>query len=246
MNEQEHQQLHQNDKERLLRTALKIPAGRLNVKSIIATQLLKEHHKHDPINNKPLDLSLKKEVVKKSEQELNNLSPVDLCGTLDSMYPDWSDWLPETLWSTIKCDENTRNKIRAIQTVLHTPDIQFDVNGFCQVVNAFNNNPIDWLTLEPIPCEEIVYAYLQIKLIQKQFDPWDEVISFIKACMREDGIIYLPWLEIESCNGVDLPIDKVKIVWSKIKDSDFTFTLDDVINIQLGRLKEIQEYIKGS
>lgn len=64
MNEQEHQQLHQNNKERLLRTALKIPAGRLNVKSIIATQLLKEHHKHDPINNKPLDLSLKKKLLK--------------------------------------------------------------------------------------------------------------------------------------------------------------------------------------
>lgn len=236
MNEQEHQQLHQNDKERLVRNALKIPAGKFNIKRIIATQLLKDKHVHD----KPL------EVVKKSEQELNNLSPVDLCGTLDSMYPDWHYWLPETLWSTIKCNENTRNKIRAIQTVLHTPDIQFDVNGFCQVVNAFNNNPIDWLTLEPIPCEEIVYAYLQIKLIQKQFDPWDEVISFVRGSMREEGIFYLPWLDISDTNGVDLPIDKVKIVWSKIKDTDFTFTLDDVINIQLGRLKEIQEYIKGS
>lgn len=223
-------------KQRALKLALSVPAGHLSAKTPLKMALnLIDHKKH-------LD------EAKKASLDLNSLSPIELKRTLSSLHPDWFNWLPETIWHEFPCDNVTKNKIRAVQTLIITPDIQFDVEAFSHILQSLNGEIPDWTVLYPLPCEEIVYGWQQIKKINPNFELWPEVESYIKACMLEDGVVYLPWLNITYTNGVEFPVDKLKIVWEKIQNMNSDQTLiniEDPLHVQIANLQDISNYLKS-
>lgn len=225
-------------KQRALKLALGIPAGHLSVKTPIKMALnLIDHKKH---------LKDAKEQVKSGALDLNSLSPIEIKRVLNSFNPDWINWLPETLWSEFPCNEITKNKIRAIQTLITTPDTQFDVEAFSHILQSLNGDIPDWTVLYPIPCEEIVYGWLQIKKINPNFELWPEVETYIKACMLESGIVWLPWLNIEYVNTAIFDTPKLKQVWEKIKGTEIKSSdadLDKPLNVQILKLKDIELYL---
>lgn len=231
MPDSSNEKIIQQEKERAIKFALKVPAGQISKKTPVALAvraLLKE----------------KPEEVKKSELDLNNLSPANLCGELFAINKDWVNWLPATLWKEFPCNDITKNKIRAIQTLLTKPDVQFDVEAFSHIVTSFNNTIPDWSILSPIPCEEIVYGLDQIRKIH-EFDLWPEVEAFIKACMVHDGIIWLPWLDIEEKNGLEYDTKSLKLVWDKVKDNSVEMNLENILHVQIAKLYDIQSYLKA-
>jgi hypothetical protein len=219
----------QHEKERAIKFALKVPAGHLSIKTPLNMAIAMA------LKNRPEE--------KKGELDLNNLSPIQLKRTLSSLQPDWVNWLPETLWHEFQCDDITKNKIRAIQTILTTPDITFDIDVFSHILETLNGNIPDWSVLYPLPCEEIVYGYLQLKLINSNFDLWPEVTSYIKACMIEDGIVWLPWLDLIETNGIEFPISQLKMVWDKAKNMDLNINIEDPLHVQIASLQDIAAYL---
>ncbi len=224
----------QQDKKRAIKLALSLPAGHITSKTPVALAIAAA------LKNRPY-----KEEIKSGSVSLDNLSPIDLHGTLGSIHPDWYTWLPETIWNEFPCNKNTKEKIRAVQTVITTPDTQFDVDAFSHILEAFNGHIPDWSILHPLPCEEIVYGWNQLKLIRKDFELWPDVINYIKACMMEDGVVYLPWLDIEFTNGVEFPLTNLKIVWDKLKDATLKINIEDPLHVQIANLQDIAAYLKA-
>jgi len=230
-------------KQRALKLALSVPAGHLSAKTPLKMALnIIDHKKH-------LDEAKKaKEQIKSGALDLNNLSPIELKRTLNSIDPDWINWLPETIWSEFPCDKETQNRIRAVQTLITTPDTQFDVEAFSHILQSLNGTIPDWTVLYPLPCEEIVYGWLQLKKINPIFELWPEVTSYIHACMLEDGVVYLPWLGLIYTNGVEFPVDKLKLVWDKIQtmNPDQTIiNIEDPVHVQIANLQDISSYLKS-
>lgn len=230
--------LNEEEKQRKQKAALKFAlrplAGHINSRTPVAIAVAAA------LKNRP-----SKEEIKSGSVSLDNLSPIDLHGTLGSIHPDWYTWLPETIWNEFPCNDTTKNKIRAIQTVLTTPDTQFDVDAFSHILEAFNGHIPDWSILHPLPCEEIVYGWNQLKLIRKDFELWPDVINYIKACMQEDGLVWLPWLDIEFTNGVEFPLTNLKIVWDKLKDTTLKINIEDPLHVQIANLQDIAAYLKA-
>ena len=222
----------QQNTERAIKFALKVPAGHLSSKTPIALAV------QSLLKNKD------KENVKKSGLDLNGLSPANLCGELFAINKDWVNWLPETIWKEFPCNDVIKNKIRAIQTLLLKPDTQFDVDVFTHIIHAFNNDISNWSVLTPIPCEEIVYGVDQMRKVH-EFDLWPEVTAFIKACMVNDGIIWLPWLDLEEKNGLEYNTKNLKLVWDKVKDNSVEMNLENVLHVQIAKLYDIQSYLKA-
>lgn len=230
-------------KQRALKLALGIPAGHLSIKTPIKMALnLIDHKKH------VTDAAKAKDQIKSGALDLNSLSAIEIKRVLNSFNPDWINWLPETIWHEFPCNDATKNKIRAIQTLITTPDTQFDIEAFSHILQSLNGDIPDWTVLYPLPCEEIVYGYLQLKKINPIFELWPEVETYIKACMLEDGVVYLPWLNIVYTNGVEFPVDKLKMVWEKIQtmNSDQTvINIEDPLHVQIANLQDISSYLKS-
>lgn len=221
----------QQEKEKAIRFALKFPAGHISARTPVAMAV---------------SAVLKDRTEKKGSVDLDNLSPIELKRTLSSLNKDWINWLPDTIWHEFSCNSVTKDKILAIQTLLTTPDSQFDIMAFSNIIAVFNDQSSDWTTLTPLPCEYIVYGWEQIKKINPSFERWHDLDSFIKACMIEDGIVTLPWLDIDSKNGNEFDIESIKSVWNKAKGNDLKPTESDLekpLNAQILKLKDIELYL---
>lgn len=225
------EQIKQQEKEKAIKFALRFPAGHISSKTPVAMAI---------------QAAFKDRSEKRSSLDLNNLSPIELKRTLSSLNKNWINWLPETIWFEFPCNEVTKDKILAIQTLMTTPDSQFDIMAFRNIIAVFNNESSDWTTLSPMSCEEIVYGWEQIVKINPNFERWHDLDSFIKACMVEDGIVYLPWMNMESLNGNEFDINKIKLVWNKSKGNDLKAQESDLekpLNVQILKLRDIELYL---
>jgi hypothetical protein len=225
--------ISQREKEKAIRFALKFPAGHISSKTPVAMAI------HAALKERP---------EKKGSLNLDNLSPIELKRTLSSLNKDWINWLPDTIWHEFPCNDVTKDKILAIQTLLITPDSQFDIMAFSNIIAVFNDQSSDWNTLTPLPCEYLVYGWEQIKKINPNFERWHDLDSLIKACMVEDGVVYLPWIDIESLNGTSFDIPKLKLIWNKAKGNDLKATESDLgkpLNAQILKLKDIELYLNS-
>lgn len=180
------------------------------------------------------------EIFKTAAMPVGWKTPADIAEAFNSKYgKEWTTFLPETIRSVmkktfnIKVDELLFNKIMATQLVCG--DMYFNWDIFENVSLAFNNELPDFLLIQPLDMNEVVWGYICIKSLRPDYEPTVDVERYIRLVMDKDGLIWCPWFGYEIA-----PADKIKEVWrSADKHTD-----DESIGIQIDRLELIRDYIR--
>ena len=170
----------------------------------------------------------------------------------------WWNWEPETLWKMIPTDfgiqltRELKDSIQALQILYSTHFAHENWNVFENVGHAFNDNTVLFGTLQPLELDEVAWALKIINTIRpnEEFDP--EVLTYIAACAKQSGVVYLPTdlypkgsqVILDSLNN-DLELKKeVETSYPKIEEFSDKKYSETPLGVQLGRLKEIREYVK--
>lgn len=172
---------------------------------------------------------------------------------------DWWDWEVDTIRKTLADnlgndylqDENLRDMVQALQTLVKTNYAHELWHVFEKVAHALNGNSIDWQVLQPLEPDEAAVAVKVIKEIRPKQAFEDEVCGYIATCCHEAGLVWLPeelfpkkcrqFLHELNKDTLDLK-QKVRKLWGEEID-DIKLPPDDPVMIQLGRLEEIREKV---
>lgn len=198
---------------------------------------------------------ISKAVVSAATRELLKeaaMSPLKLFEILNDHYgKDWWDWEPETIWTMlekeqgIKPDDELKNMLMAFQVAVNTNAPFEHWHVFEKTGHAFNQNIVDFNILQPLELDEAALTVKTLNRLRPATGFEDEVCGYIAAIAKECGVVYLPveYFDVRCQNALDalnnnLDLrDRVKKAWPAEKASDAT------LNIQLGRLHEIGEYL---
>jgi hypothetical protein len=186
-------------------------------------------------------------------------TPVELDQMLIEKYGiEWLEWEPETLWTTIQMDfateisRSSREKINAAK-LLHLSDSfwkSWDV--FEKVVIAFNGLTPLFDRVQEISLGQMLHGVLQATVIRKE-EFQGEVLSYIAARCKEDGLIWLPapldvvQETLDSLNPPEIvPLkDEIQERWEAIASSDFDAIelKEDLYGIHLAKLAAADRYL---
>lgn len=177
-----------------------------------------------------------------------------LIETLNDKYSqDWHDWLPETLWQTIRHDfyeepsDELKNTLQAVQVICKTNGPFEDWHIFEKVGHALNSSPVNFGLIHPLELDQAALTVRVMQEIRPKTDFEDEVLGYIAACAKEAGVVYLPGSIFPlGCNkflddmGNDIELkEKVERMWAhNLKHAQEGTNLE----IQLARLREVDEY----
>lgn len=176
-----------------------------------------------------------------------------LFGLLNDHYgKDWHDWEPETIWDTlvreqgVTLDRELKDMVLALQLTVNSEGPLEHWHVFEKVGHAFNQNIVDFQILQPLELDEAAFTLAVLKTIRRAADPEDEVCGYIAAVAKEAGVAYLPpelfparcQEALDNLNNNETLRDLVKKSWPRHAGKD-----DDPLSIQIGRLREIQEYV---
>jgi len=150
-------------------------------------------------------------------QKTGSMKPKQVFTYLNKKYKDtWFDWEPETIWRTLKEDENieatdeVKNLIQAFQVLTNTNFAHESWQVFENVANAINQNIVNFAEVQPLEVNEISLALKVINMIrpkkQQEDDIWrkipdharpqqgfdDEVWGYIAAAAKNAGLVLLP------------------------------------------------------
>src|SRR3972149_3053530 len=173
---------------------------------------------------------------------------------------EWLRWGPETIWQTVRGDFNTqvssinRDKIMAAQ-LLHVSDSFWRYwETFEKVVLAFNNVTPFFDRRQDVTVGQILHAIFQANEIRKE--PFEEeVLSYIAAQAKEEGLIWLPPPADAAQEKLDAIVPKeisplakeVRERWDAFEGDDLGNVefKEDFFGIQLARLSAIEGYLKS-
>lgn len=173
---------------------------------------------------------------------------------------EWLQWIPETLWQTIRMDYRTKisrpnqDKISAV-VLLHVSDSFWKHwETFEKVVLAFNNVLPHFDRHQEVSSGQMLHAVLQANEIRKEaFEP--EVLSYIAVRAREEGLLWLPspidvaQARLDQLNPPEVSVIKkeVRERWDAFQDADLKDVefQEDVYGVHLAKLAAIDLYLKG-
>lgn len=190
-----------------------------------------------------------------SLEKASGLTTIGIYGFLNDSYGrDWWDWEPETLWQTlamddIQVDDELKDTVLALQVCVNTMSPFEHWHIFENVGNAFNGNPVSFSVIQPLEPDECALTAKILQLLQPK-TPFDtEVLGYIAMTARGAGLVFLPEELFpkgsqDVLNGVSWDKDlikKTRQVWYS-KDRKAS---DEAVEVQVGRLQEIEDYVKG-
>jgi len=188
-----------------------------------------------------------------SDEGMKKESAVNVIAYLNSRYGDgWHNWEPETLTQTLHADDiehmnEYRDTLQAYQVVAKTNFPFEEWHVFEKVGHAFNFNPVNFGHLQPLEMDEVALTVKTLKSIRPQLEFEDDIKAYIAASAKEAGMVYLPEdLYPKGCQefldkmGNDLLLrDEVAKHYPKESQEE------TALGIQLARLSEVLEYVKG-
>ena len=212
-----------------------------------------------PIARKVMELRKPDEVPAFQKQGAAGLNVLEIYAHLNQRYKrSWWDWEPETLWKTlaidldVEADDDLKNTVQALQLILNTNAAHENWHIFEKVGQAFNQNVVDFGTLQPLELNEIAFTHRVLERIRPEQNYEPEVCGYIAAAAKEAGVVYLyPKLFPETCqpfldenlgNNMELKAEVEKYM----QDKDWPYPakhLKPPLIIQALRMKEIQEYV---
>lgn len=185
-----------------------------------------------------------KETVKVAYKPMKTPSQID--GAFSEKYGnEWYDYEPETIRALLKLDfgleddEPLVNKILATQVMMTNADLETDWDMFENVVLSFNDIVPDFSIMEVPTISELNYGYHTIKTMRPSYDPKSDVIAYIKGVMKEGGLLWSPWIGVETGDAPELT-DVVKELW-KVNGK----TEDEAVGVQMDKLDLTKQYIKS-
>jgi hypothetical protein len=171
----------------------------------------------------------------------------------------------------IEATSEIKNLIQSFQVLTNTSYAHESWQVFENVGHAINQNIVDFSMVQPLEVNEICYAISVINKIRprkmEEDKIWDkhpehvrpdhgfenEIWAYIAASAKNSGLVFLPPELLGGCRkpqdildnelGNDLELkNRVRGNWDINREK----TGIENIDIQLGRLKEIKEYIEGN
>lgn len=177
------------------------------------------------------------------------LKVLGLYGILNERFGrEWWHWEPETIWQTlekeeaIKPGEDMRNLISALQLVVVTNQPFENWHVFEKVGQAFNFNPVDFGTLQPLELNEIALTLKLLRAIRPKQAFDSEICAYLAAAAKNAGVVYLPKeVFTEGCQSfLNNMGNDIELADKLASGSD----LDSIeVQIQKARLKEIELYV---
>lgn len=185
--------------------------------------------------------------------------PLQILVLLKEKYKDeWVEWLPETLWESIRRDigplsEVSKNKIQALALSLATNVPWQDWTTFENCGRSFNDSIPVFGQIQPLSPAETAYTITLLKVIN-DYPFSDEVLGYIASVCLYNGIVYAPpeWFD-----GAQEFVDKqakssglknkIKSAWKKVSKRplvDVEFDVENPVDVQIAKLWAVQEYLR--
>jgi hypothetical protein len=169
---------------------------------------------------------------------------------------EWWDWEPETIWHTLESSHLTdatqdeiKNMVMALQTVLNTFAPFEHWHIFEKVSHAFNQNHVDFSVLQPTEPDDIAATMAILGKIRPKTDYEPEVLIYIATCAKVAGMVYLP---DELFPGVQKYLDDITVehllrdatkkVWEG-GELPKAGLFRDQVELQISRCQEVKDYV---
>ena len=185
--------------------------------------------------------------------------PIHLATLLKSLYDDdWVEWLPETLWETIRKDlspvsDVNKNKIQAIAVSLSTDAPWQDWNIFENCGKAFSGTIPHFGAITPLTPVEAVFTLEILRRFHPDFNLSGEVKGYIASCCLYYGLSFLPkeWFgdiqEVLDKQNQNKEANKeIAVAWKKLQGVDvdsIEFSDSKVVDVQMRHLLEIKNHL---
>jgi|DEB19_MinimDraft_3_1074340.scaffolds.fasta_scaffold01684_5 hypothetical protein len=173
---------------------------------------------------------------------------------------DWVSWEPETLRTSIstkfslptslKSDvshqpiDRAMASIFAAKTLLGNPDVfATRIEGFENIILAFNNHVPNFEVLEVASPAEISYGIQMARMIHPNLPKFSEdVVAYIQACFVQHGVFAYPKaiIEYEPDSQKDLR-EKIR---ARVEDiPNATLNLEELVDVQAAKLYDVENYV---
>jgi hypothetical protein len=175
-------------------------------------------------------------------------SPSILFKVLNSKFPEWKEWEPETIWDTIRNvtgsspDESNRNKIMAAKALYASDDFFTEWHVFEKIVLAFNGIVPNFVVHEEPSPGQIAYAVGEAnKIIAGIFS--HEIIRYVRFIFGENGFLLFPKeLSFAEPDKNDI-VEYMKGYWEGISNVN-QLKPESPERIQLEKITSISKYIE--
>jgi len=173
--------------------------------------------------------------------------------------PTWVSWEPETLRNSLaqkfdlpKADksekahkpiERVMAAIFAAKTLLGNPDVfSTRLEGFENIILAFNNHVPNFDVLEVASPSEINYGIQLAKLIEPDLPKFaEDVVAYIRACFAQYGVFAYPesLADYEPESQKELR-EQIRV---RAKNIDINnLNMEDVVDVQAAKLYDVENY----
>lgn len=189
----------------------------------------------------------------------DDVHPLRLLVFLREQYGDaWVEWLPETLWTTIRNDVGSisdvnKNKVQALSLALMTDVPWNDWQAFENVGCSFNGTIPVFGQMQPLSPAETAFTIQTLKKLH-DFNFSDDVRGYIASVCMNRGIVYAPkkWFSnvqdlIDEQNKSPELFAQFKQAWTKLNREDLSnisLSDDKVMDVQMAKLWAIKEYLR--
>lgn len=188
------------------------------------------------------------------------IHPFKALVVLKMKYDDkWVEWLPETLWDSIRTDigpinETNQNKIQALAVAVSTDAPWQDWVTFEKCGQAFNSIIPMFDQVQPLSPAQAALTVTILKRLQRlNFSM--EVLGYIAAVCLYNGMAYAPakWFgnaqHLINKQSADKELkNEVKAAWAQVQEEDLEpVELDDSkpLDVHIAKLWAIREYIRS-
>lgn len=197
-------------------------------------------------------------LTKNATQMTEDIDAIRLYNYLMENYEtDWIAWTPETIRKTILDNipnDIIENKVQALAVCLSTDTPWIEWHIFENVGKAFNHQVPNFGSVQPLSVGECEVAMKTMNYMRDE-DFSYEVLVYVGARAANENYVYLPeeFYISDAQNHLDSFTydkwlrDKVKQMWSSLKNSDRLIDVEvseTPEEIQLGKLIVLQQYVK--
>lgn len=165
---------------------------------------------------------------------------------------DWWDWEPETIWQTLDRDhaiepsEAVKNIVQALQMVVSTDQAFEHWHVFEKVCHAFNENQVHFGAMQPVEMDEAARAVKILQTIRPKAEFDSEVCTYIAACAKNSGIVYLPQDLFPGCSQDALDGMNNNIELKELVKKGRPIEGNEALTVQLQRLAAIKDYVEAT
>jgi hypothetical protein len=157
---------------------------------------------------------------------------------INGLGAEWTDYFPETLYQEIgrvwgvSPSPEVSEKINAYKVFSTTDLFKHDAAAFSHIVLAMNDSVCDPNVLTLVSPEDIVYALLVLDIDPDTYGFEREVITYIRACCENAGLLVYPVTLRFAQPKYDNP--ELKAAAKKIKPAPISG--DDMVAVQSRKL----------